>query len=375
MYQPFCEFHLFQLLEQYDQQHLPLDIFMSNYFRLHKACGSKDRRYVAETAYSLMRWKGLLDYLGGEDCSWEERFRVFSTEVLEDYFSNDTIPLHVRCSFPENLFELLVSNYGEERAFELCLVSNHPAPTTVRVNTLKIKREELLKRWKGVYDVEPCRFSEDGIIFNKKINFFASQDFKDGFFEIQDEGSQLLAGLVQAEPGEQVLDYCAGGGGKALAIAPRMNNRGQLFLHDIRPHALLQARQRLKRAGVQNSQTVNYDSPQLKKLKKKMDWVLVDAPCSGSGTMRRNPDMKWKFDSQQIQRLVGEQRKIFEKALSFLKPGGKIVYATCSIFHEENQRQAEHFMKTYGLKQAEEPFQSLPRPGGMDGFFGAVLTA
>jgi len=205
-------------------------------------------------------------------------------------------------------------------------------------------------------------------------NFFATEEFKQGLFEIQDEGSQLIALLVGAQPKQQVFDYCAGAGGKTLAFAPNMHSQGQIYLHDIRAHALLQARKRLKRAGIQNAQIINDDSPKLPKLKKKMDWVLVDAPCSGSGTLRRNPDMKWKFDDAMITRLVGEQRKIFERALSFMSPEGRIVYATCSIFPEENQNQIDHFVKTYNLKIEGKPFISLPKLNGMDGFFAAVLS-
>ena len=188
---------------------------------------------------------------------------------------------------------------------------------------------------------------------------------------MQDEASQQVAALVQAKPGDHVLDYCSGSGGKALAFAPAMDGKGQIYLHDIRAHILQEAKRRLKRAGVQNAQVLTTDK--LKPLKKKCDWVLVDAPCTGTGTLRRNPDMKWRFTGEMLQRLIGEQRTIFEKALSYLKPEGRIVYATCSILKEENSEQIAHFLKTYGLKLEDSPLQTLPEEGGMDGFFGAVL--
>ena len=233
----------------------------------------------------------------------------------------------------------------------------------------------MLKKWDGLYEVSPCRQAQFGIVFHKKINFFGLPEFKEGLFEVQDEGSQLIADLVKAEPGQLVMDYCSGSGGKTLAFAPKMNNTGQIFLHDIRPRALEDCRKRLRRAGIQNAQVVLADDPKLKKLKKRMDWVLVDAPCTGTGTMRRNPDMKWNFTQEMLTRLTGQQRTIFERGLSYLKPGGRIVYATCSILNEENQEQADHFLKTYNLTMEGEPFQSLPAEKGMDGFFGVVFKS
>lgn len=369
---PFREYHLLALLETYDQQSFPLDLFISHYFRDHSSLGSKDRAFIADTVYSLIRWQGLLDFLSSSK-SWNDRYKTFLQVDLKELQQRSDIPLAARVSFPEPLFDLLIKSFGVDKAQDLCLVSNTPAPTTIRVNTLKISRDDLLKRWHQVYDVSPTPLSSAGIIFHKKMNFFQLPEFKEGLFEVQDEGSQLIAGLVQAQPGQQILDYCAGSGGKTLAFAPLMQGKGQIYVHDIRPQALQEARKRLKRAGIQNSQSLFPTSPHIDKLKKKMDWVLVDAPCSGTGTLRRNPDMKWKFNLEMLHRLVGQQRIIFEKALSFLHPKGRIVYATCSLLQEENQSQAEHFLRTYDLKIDVEPFQTLPAYGGMDGFFGIVL--
>ncbi len=369
---PYREYHLFTLLNAYSQQTLPLDLFISYYFRDHSALGSKDRAFIADMVYALVRWQGLLDYLSPSP-SWEDRYATFSTLDFEQLSEREDIPLATKVSFPKYLFNLLINTYGPTQARDLCLISNTPAPTTIRVNTLKISRHELLKRWQGMYDISPTAMSPDGIIFHKKINFFQLPEFKEGLFEVQDEGSQLLARLVQVQPGQQALDYCAGSGGKTLAFATSMQGKGQIYVHDIRPHALQEARKRLRRAGIQNSQPLLPTSPHLNKLKKKMDWVLVDAPCSGTGTLRRNPEMKWKFDQAMLDRLIGQQRTIFEKALSFLHPQGHIVYATCSLLKEENQTQVEHFLRAYRLEMAREPFQSLPTFGGMDGFFGVVL--
>ena len=374
MYRPFREYHILSILNDYDQAALPLDVSISNYFKNHKALGSKDRGFISETIFSMIRWQGLLDFLGQENKTWENRLDIYLKADFEAAKNNEEIPLATRLSFPPFLFSHLVDSHGLDKASAIAKISNTQAPTTVRVNTLKITRDELLNRWHTLYDVIPCSVSSNGIMFQKRINFFELPEFKAGLFEIQDEGSQLLADLVKAKPGDQVMDYCAGAGGKALAFAPRMENKGQIFLHDIRKNALQDSKKRLCRAGIQNAQIIFDDDKKLRRLKKSMDWVLVDAPCTGTGTLRRNPDMKWKFDEGMVERLRGLQRVIFEKALSFLKPGGHIVYATCSVLNEENNEQSEHFMKTYNLRRVEKPFESLPVIGGMDGFYGVVFT-
>lgn len=367
---PFREHHLLELLYAYDQQTLPMDRYISIYFKSHPALGSKDRGEIAETIYGMVRWLGLLEHLGGN--TWEKRLDLYRqglTSATEDV----SIPLHVRVSFPEDLFNRISNNYGEERAKEICLESNRSAPTTVRANVQKISREDLLKKWEGQWEVSPCQIAPHGIVFHKKTNFFVLPEFKEGLFEVQDEGSQLLAYLVAAKPGQSVMDYCSGSGGKTLAFGPQMENKGQIYLHDIRDYILDEAKKRLRRAGLQNAQVVHENEDKLKKLKKKMDWVLIDVPCSGTGTLRRNPDMKYKFDNSAFEKLLGEQRSIFEKGLSFVKPGGSIVYGTCSLLKEENQDQVDHFVKTYDLEVVGEEFQTFPKKDCMDGFYGRVL--
>lgn len=370
---PFREHHLLNIAQGSEQQNLPLDLFISRYFRANKALGPKDRGNIAESLYAIIRWQALVDSLCVPPITWEKRLEVFKTFEAEKYENCEEIPLHIRLSFPKVLFDLLVKSHGIEAACRLCKTSNSPAPTTIRVNSLKISRDDLMAKWKDMYAISPCKISPVGIVFHRKINFFGLPEFKEGLFEVQDEGSQLLAHMVQAKSGDLIMDYCAGSGGKTLAFAPVMQNTGQIYLHDIRPYILEECRKRLRRAGIQNAQIANENDPKLKKLKKKMDWVLVDAPCTGTGTMRRNPDMKWKFETEVLTRLIGQQRMIFEKALSFMKPEGRIIYGTCSVLTEENQAQVEHFVKTYNLEIEGEPFQSLPADGEMDGFFGVVL--
>ena len=364
---PFRQHHLFKILEEFEGNHYALDLFLRYYFRGHKAIGSKDRAFIADTCYQLIRWRGLLDAIAQKPLSWQTRFEALP--LLNT--PHPSLPHHIQVSFPKELFSYLENSFGLKKALDFCSISNTRAPTTIRVNTLRAQREELLRKWPKT---KPCEFSKNGIHFFEKINFFADPLFKQGYFEIQDEGSQLLANLVNAKAGEHVLDFCAGAGGKSLAIAPKMKGKGQLYLHDIRSHILVEAKKRLKRAGIENFQTIEYKSPKLKKLKKKMDWVLVDAPCTGSGTYRRNPDMKWKWKEQDILECVRLQKSIFEQALSYVKEGGYIVFATCSIFLEENEKQKEYFLKTYPfLKQSCEAFNSWPMKDGMDGFYGVCF--
>jgi 16S rRNA (cytosine967-C5)-methyltransferase len=374
IYLPFRLHHLFNLLDAYSEQNSPLDLYISQYFRDNKAIGSKDRAFISENAYALVRWQGLLDYLSPSS-NWEKRYETFLNLDWVALNRRPDIPRHVLVSFPKVLFDLIVSSHGIEKAIQLCQISNTPAPTTIRVNTKKITRDQLIEKWKGIYDISPTKNSPNGIVFAKRMPFFEFPEFKEGLFEVQDEGSQLLANLVAVKSKESVLDYCAGSGGKTLAFAPAMEGSGQIYLHDIRPHALQEAKKRLCRAGIQNAQVLLPDSPHIPKLKKKMDWVLVDAPCTGTGTLRRNPDMKWQFTAETLPKFVREQRLIFEKALSFVKPTGYIVYATCSLLKEENQEQMEYFIRTYGLTIEGELFQSFPEVGGMDGFFSVVLKS
>jgi 16S rRNA C967 or C1407 C5-methylase (RsmB/RsmF family) len=371
MSEQFRRYHLLELLSGYETQNMPLDYYVSLYFRAHKALGSKDRAWISETLYALIRWKGLYDYLLPEDSTWGARLDLFCQKKPETFLYDPKLPLHIRCSFPEELFRKIVASWGEEDAFQIALALNTPAPTVVRTNTLKISRDKLLALFSSHgFEVSPCREAPAGILFHKKINFFGLDEFRHGFFEVQDEASQLVADLAPIQSGDLVLDFCAGSGGKTLAFAPKLGAKGQVYLHDVRKKALLEARRRLARAGIQNAQIIASDElAKLKKLKKKMDVVFVDAPCTGTGTLRRNPDMKWKFSTAMLERLEGQVRHIFEQALSYVKPGGHIVYATCSILREENQNQVGHFLHTYPLVGEGPVFQTVPRKGDKDGFF------
>lgn len=365
--------HLLSLLEGYEQQKAPIDFYVSCYFRNHKALGSKDRAYISEEVYRIIRWKLLCDHFVYPD--WEERINWMKLGDPKRYLDDETIPLHVRYSLPQVLMDEFIASWGLEKAKAIALACLEPAPTCIRANLLRTTRDELLQKLVAQeFNVSAAVESPTGIYFHKKENFFCLPEFKEGLFEVQDEGSQHVAQLVMARPNNHVLDFCAGSGGKTLAFAPNLKGTGQIYLHDIRLHALHEARKRLKRAGIQNAQIVpDTDEKKLKKLKKTMDWVLVDAPCTGTGTLRRNPDMKWKYTQEMLLRIVSTQRVIFEQALSYVKPGGHIVYATCSILQQENRQQLEHFLTHYPLQLVGEPFECVPEIGKKDGFFGAVF--
>ncbi len=369
---PFCDHHIITFLARHSPDE-PLDYALSAYLRANKSIGAHDRRKIGETLFSIARWKSLLDHVCREGASLTERLTTFYRIDWARVGTDPSIPEPCRLGSTPFLFDKLCLSYGEQKARQLCLASLTPAPISIRANTLKISREELLEKWKGIFDASPSRHSSHGITLSKREPLFALPEFKEGFFEVQDEGSQLVAAKIQVKPGEHVLDYCSGSGGKTLAFAPAMGGKGQIYLHDVRPSALLQARQRLKRAGVQNAQFLLPEHPKLPQLRGKMHWVLADVPCSGSGTFRRNPEMKWKIDAPLLERLTQEQRDIFAEALRYVRPGGKIVYATCSIFPEENGKQAAFFQKEHGLVLDEEPLSIFPTEGGMDGFYAAVF--
>ena len=371
MQQTFRETHLFAFLQRFDQEFKPLDAAWSEYLRAHKSIGSHDRRFIGDMIYDLMRWKGLLDFiLSNPSSSWKERLVLFNR--LDRAALQRDVPLWARSGVSEWIFQELSKARSPELAAQLCTILNQPAPLTVRANLLKTSREALFATWQPLYPVELCSRSAVGIRFKERVPLTTLPEYKQGFFEIQDEGSQLIANLVQPNPGDQILDYCCGSGGKSLAIAPRLSNRGQIYLHDVRPRILQEAKKRLCRAGVQNAQFLLPDHPRLPSLKNKIDWVLADVPCSGSGTYRRNPDMKWKMNETTLQRLVQTQREIFEKAVLFVRPGGQIVYATCSLFERENKSQVDYFLKTLPLKLVST-LSFDPEPNGSDGFFGALF--
>jgi len=366
----FCETHILAFLKAWNHTS-PLDQSLSTYFRAHKSLGSHDRKEIGEAIYTLIRWKSLFDNLDPSGSN-SLRLHLLGLHPIEQWVNDPSIPEYARLGLSEFLFEKITAVYGS-KAKTIAGILNSPATVTIRTNLLKTTREKLLKLLlEKKFTVQPSTKTETAIYFSKREPLFALPEFKDGLFEVQDEGSQILANLVEAKSGDRVMDYCSGSGGKSLAIAPKMAGKGELYLHDIRAHALKEAGVRLRRAGIQNAQVLISGHPTLKKLLGKMDWVLADVPCSGTGTLRRNPDMKWKIDAEMIERLVLEQRTIFEQAVRYAKDGAKIVYATCSILPEENENQVAYFLSHLPLT-VEKELKLLPEIGGSDGFYGVVF--
>ena len=376
---PFCDHHIAAFLNGFAGGSQPLDQALGDYLRAHKSIGAHDRRAISETLFGMIRWKPLIEYFCPSPLPIDQ-LAAFRSLSLENCFNNPSIPAHIRFGISQFLYQRFCKAFGAEKTRDLCRILNGPAPIAIRANLAKITRDDLLPRLKErfqdqiqEFSVFPCSLAPAGIQFDKRVPLFSITEFKEGLFEMQDEGSQLVAALVDVKPGDQVLDYCSGSGGKTLAFAPAMKGKGQIYLHDIRPSILLEAKKRLKRAGIQNGQFLPPGHPHLPFLKGKMDWVLADVPCSGTGVLRRNPDAKWKIDEAMMQRLIEEQRKIVAETIPYLKKEGRLVYATCSLLPEENQEQVDYFLAHHDLVLEKPPLSLLPQEGGADGFFAAVF--
>eukprot|EP00347_Sterkiella_histriomuscorum_P019483 403341461 len=366
--------YILRILDTFDQEHInnpgrniPLDLYL-RYFFLNekKKVDGFDRESIVDYVYNLMMYKGYLNAICKKPMTWESRFKAFLSPDFEEQITNEGLPEHVRLSFPKDLFDEIVKAHGPQEAEEICRVQNERG-------LLTLMRAFKQNGWK----VQPTQFAPHGIRFIQKPqgNFFAMQEFKEGNFEVQDEASQLLSMRVDAKPGDIVLDYCGGSGGKTLGFAPFMHNKGQIFMHDIRKSVLIQAKQRFRRAGIQNVQ-VHHDKEKLRSvLKEKCDWVMLDVPCTGTGVMRRNPDLKWKFSVEKMRETIKVQEIILDESLHFLNPKkGKIVYCTCSVLPEENLLQVIKFCDKHGFEiENGSHFTTYPKNRGMDGFFSATL--
>ena len=364
--------HVVSILSAYAQDSSrPLDSHIRGYFRQKEAATLKDKKEVADTVYDLVRHKLYLETTTKKS-DWKDLLHSYLQPDFREKQRTCGFPLHIKYSFPQSLVEILSNIYSNKTESLLAALNNRP-PLTIRVNTLKTSTSDLMQKWrlKDHINVRKCSTSLYGlhILPRNDVNLFALEDFKEGKFEVQDEASQLCAFQIPAKPHVSVLDYCAGAGGKSLAIAPLMHNTGQIYLHDIRPSLLQEAKKRLKRAGVRNAQIVT----NLGKLKGSMDIVVVDVPCTGTGTLKRNPDMKWKFTIDGLKDMLKKQFEIVEDAKKYLKPGGELVYTTCSILPQENLEMIQRLEERLSLHLVSEPFRTSPMFSTMDGFFTARL--
>lgn len=417
------------------EKRIPADKVIDRYFKNRRFIGSKDRAYIGEMAYWILRNLALLQYfskpeqhidqgivlvatallLRGEYtlseirvmCDGQKysprtltREEIKTLSAIPDYpVATDDLPEAVRLNYPAWMQDVLEQSLGKDKEKAL-LALNEQASTDLRVNTLKTTRESLLATLMSEgFDCIPTPISPIGIRLKKRAPIFTSSAFKQGHFEVQDEGSQMVAGIVDAAPGMKVIDFCAGAGGKTLAIAAAMNNKGRVMAWDTSEKRLKQIKERLARAGVDNVQIHVLESENdafIKRHKASADRVLVDAPCSGTGTWRRNPDLKWRFTQKDLDEVLAVQESILQSASRLVKPGGRLIYATCSILKSENDLQAQNFIKNnsnFRVVCAEKVWNKntsananelsendnvsylwvTPHQDGVDGFFAAVF--
>ncbi len=396
----------------------PADSKLSEFFRKNKNIGSQDRGYIAELFYGVIRNKVYLEKLVGSNDSYQmilvyliKILRKSIREVLYLITDKDEIFLKniksikisesdhpVRLSLPDWIWKKLVDEIGEKKTFDLASNMLSPANLNIRVNSLRKKSfidilSELRLSFPDISkDISQTAISKIGITLPRGTSIQRHPLFLNGNIEVQDEGSQILSYLVSPDRGQMVADFCAGAGGKSLALSSLMKNTGRIYAFDVSEKRLANLKQRLKRSGASNitMQRINNENDiKIKRLKGKFDRVLVDAPCTGLGTLRRNPDLKWKHNEISLNELICKQDAILNSASNLCKVGGYLVYATCSILKDENENQVENFIKKninfrvisqssimarYKIKVGNSKYLKLNSlDNNTDCFFGVVL--
>lgn len=416
-----------EVLADIDTRHRPAAIALRDWGTSHRFAGSGDRAAIGNLVYDALRKRASHAYAMGEDTpraltlsvavrDWGESAEALQKGFAEDRFAPEPLtddeiahltkpdpladaPDHVRADVPEWLAPALQLALGENWIAEAKAMSERP-PLDLRVNALKSGRDRVLKALKR-FNPEPTALAPHGIHIAagtgdaRTPNVISDEAYIKGWFEVQDQGSQIVAQLAGAKPGGQILDLCAGAGGKTLALASAMGNKGQIFAYDSDRKRLAPIYDRIKRNNVRNVQVRPPEEDALNDLSGKMDMVLVDAPCTGTGTWRRRPDTKWRLTPEQLATRCEEQAKILELAMDFVKPGGRLVYITCSILPEENQSQIKSLLakapnfsaldskqvwsSQFGNETTQKPlFDNLgltltPLSCGTDGFFISIL--
>ncbi|WP_053978321.1 RsmB/NOP family class I SAM-dependent RNA methyltransferase [Mangrovimonas xylaniphaga] len=364
-----------------------------------KRWGSRDRAFVAETTYDIVRWKRLYAEIANvkEPFDRDDIWRLFAVWAtlkgirLPDWKYFENTPQRkikgrfdelskirkFRDSIPDWMDELGVQELGEVVWTKEISKQNEQADVILRVNTLKTNKKDLQLRLQSE-NIETEFLSDypSALRLKERANVFKTEAFKDGWFEVQDASSQLVAPYLDVAPGMKVVDTCAGAGGKTLHIASLMENKGQIVAMDIYESKLKKLKVRAKRNGVHNLDLKVLDSTKpIKKLYGKADRVLIDAPCSGLGVMRRNPDSKWKLEPEFIKNIKVTQQEVLQQYSKMVKPGGKLVYATCSVLPSENQNQVAAFLKSENGKDFKlvKDKKILAYESGFDGFYMAQL--
>ncbi len=375
------------------------DKVVAQVLKSDKRWGSRDRGFIAETSYEIVRWKRLYAAIAEvqEPFHRDDLWRIFAVwATLRGYPLPSWKPLEgaptrrikgrfetlrkerkYRESVPDWLDELAVKSLGEKKWEKELEALNTMAPVVLRANSLKIL-PKLLRNALLEEKITTQFLSKypNALVLDERTNVFSTDAFQKGLFEVQDAASQCVAPFTEAESGMRVIDACAGAGGKSLHIAAMMQNKGQLIALDIHQYKLRELKRRAKRAGAHNIETRLIDSTKvIKKLHQTADRVLLDAPCSGMGVLRRNPDAKWKLNQEFIERIVKEQQQILSQYAQMVKPGGKLVYVTCSILPQENEAQISAFLTTeIGQSFAlEKENHFWPSVHGFDGFYMARL--
>jgi 16S rRNA (cytosine967-C5)-methyltransferase len=391
----------------------PADAILSAFFRDHPKIGQHDRATVADSVYAAIKHRRLLERVAATGsprrlllATWAGLFRANLRE-LDPWLRGDEAewiariksdaqaaqPFEIECELPDWVIERLRKRFEAVELLELAKALLQTAPLDLRVNTVKISREAAIERLASAgWRATPTPYSPEGLRLEGKPAVNRGELFLEGCVEIQDEGSQLLCHLVAPKRGEMVVDFCAGAGGKTLSLGALMRSTGRLYAFDISPKRLAALRPRLARSGLTNVHPQRIEGTRdarVKRLAGKIDRVLVDAPCSGLGTLRRNPDMKWRQTPEDVEELREKQQNILACAARLVKPGGRLVYATCSILEDENRVVCENFLASHpgftlrpageALRQERIPiemgeyFELWPHRHGTDGFFAAVL--
>ncbi|PPE68626.1 RsmB/NOP family class I SAM-dependent RNA methyltransferase [Caldimonas thermodepolymerans] len=404
-----------ELLRQVLKFDAPADTVVSGFFLQHRQLGPRERHTLAETAYHVLRQRLLLQHFAQSGAgALERRLAILGWQGDERFLQGAlgpkeqqwlaqvrlvdvaTLPEKLRHNLPDWLVAPLKQFLPEAEFWPLVDSLARPAPLDLRVNLLRLKREAAVEELaRAGIAAQPTPYSPWGLRVDGKPALNKLDIFTRGDIEVQDEGSQLLALLMGVKRGEMVADFCAGAGGKTLALGAAMRNTGRLYAFDVSGHRLDKLKPRLARSGLSNVypvQIAHERDERIKRLAGKIDRVLVDAPCSGLGTLRRNPDLKWRQSPQAVAELRDKQQAILASAARLVKPGGRLIYATCSLLEDENERIAEAFAESHRdfaplpaaavLEQAKVadaqqlvtgPYLRLwPHRHATDGFFAAV---
>ncbi|WP_072352132.1 RsmB/NOP family class I SAM-dependent RNA methyltransferase [Flavobacteriaceae bacterium A100] len=364
-----------------------------------KRWGSRDRAFVAETTYDIVRWKRLYAEIAevkepfSRDDVWRlvavwatlkgiklpdwKYFENTPSRKIKGRFDEFSSVRKIKESVPDWMDKLVSKELGEKLWGKEIAALNEQADVVLRVNTLKTTKEKLQAELFDL-DIETDEIKNypNALKLKERANVFTTDAFQKGYFEVQDASSQKVAEFLDVQPGMRVVDTCAGAGGKTLHLAALMENKGQIIAMDIYENKLKELKRRAKRAGAHNIEMRVIDSTKpIKKLYDKADRVLIDAPCSGLGVLRRNPDAKWKLQPEFIEKIKKTQSEILNTYSRMVKPGGKLVYATCSILPSENQKQVEAFLASENGKNFNfiKEKKILANESGFDGFYMALL--